>query len=110
LGNLRFQLDEHMDHAIARGLRRRGIDVITTSEAGLLGSSDTTQLAHAHSTGRIMVTQDRDYIDLHYASVPHSGIVFCGQSTRSVGDVIEILIIINEAFEPSDLLGKLERV
>ena len=32
---LSFHLDEHMHPAIAAGLRRRGIDVTTTFEAGL---------------------------------------------------------------------------
>ena len=32
---MRFHLDEHVPHAIAEGLRRRGIDVTTTVEAGL---------------------------------------------------------------------------
>ena len=37
---MRFHLDEHVPHAIAEGLRRRGIDVTTTVEAGLRGTSD----------------------------------------------------------------------
>ncbi|HEX5102520.1 MAG TPA: hypothetical protein VFV87_01835 [Pirellulaceae bacterium] len=34
---LRFHLDAQVDHAIARGLEARGIDVTTTTDAGLLG-------------------------------------------------------------------------
>lgn len=37
---MRFHLDEHVDHAIARGLRNRGIEVTTATDAGLLGASD----------------------------------------------------------------------
>jgi hypothetical protein len=37
---MRFHLDEHVDFAIARGLRRRGIDVTTTVDAGLRTASD----------------------------------------------------------------------
>ena len=35
---IRFHLDEHVAHAIAEGLRRRGVDVTTTTDAGLLGT------------------------------------------------------------------------
>src|SRR5205809_5854404 len=44
---MRFHLDEHLPHAIAEGLRRHGIDVTTTVEAGLFlteGLSHETQL------------------------------------------------------------------
>ena len=46
---MRFHLDEHLPHAIAEGLRRRGIDVTTTVEAGLRGASDDVHLAYACS-------------------------------------------------------------
>jgi predicted nuclease of predicted toxin-antitoxin system len=65
LDEVKYQLDEHMDNAIARALRRAEIDVVTTSEAGLLSTPDTVQLAHAHASGRVMVTQDQDYLRLH---------------------------------------------
>jgi hypothetical protein len=38
---IRFHLDENVDLAIASGLRRRGIDVTTSKEAGLIGASDS---------------------------------------------------------------------
>lgn len=42
---LRFHLDEHVDPAIAEGLRRYGIDVTTTVEAQLRTKDDTVHLA-----------------------------------------------------------------
>ncbi|BAZ23046.1 hypothetical protein NIES4073_39340 [Kalymmatonema gypsitolerans NIES-4073] len=41
---IRFHLDENVDPAIALGLRRYGIDVTITSEAGLRGQTDEAQL------------------------------------------------------------------
>ena len=55
---LRFQLDESVSSAIAKGLRMRGIDVTTSSEAGLMGASDKEQLAYALSQGRVIFTFD----------------------------------------------------
>lgn len=40
---LRFHLDENTDPAIARALRRYGIETSTTQEAGLRTQSDTAQ-------------------------------------------------------------------
>ena len=40
MAEIRYHLDEHMDNAVAVGLRRRGIDVTTTVEAGLMRASD----------------------------------------------------------------------
>jgi uncharacterized protein with PIN domain len=59
---IRFHLDENVDPAIADGLRRRGVDVTTTQEAGLLRSSDEEQLAFVISEGRILVTHDEDFL------------------------------------------------
>ena len=37
---IRYYFDEHIDPAIAVGLRRCGIDVLTAREAGRLGHDD----------------------------------------------------------------------
>jgi len=61
---IRFHLDENRHHAIAEGLRRRGVDVTTTADAGLLSTSDEVQAAHCLAVGRVIVTQDRDFLRL----------------------------------------------
>ena len=48
MNRIRFQLDEHIPHAVAEGRRRRGIDVLTANEAGLLGSPDVEHLARSY--------------------------------------------------------------
>ncbi|MEH2158597.1 DUF5615 family PIN-like protein [Nostoc sp.] len=51
--------------AIAKGLRRRGIDVTTTSETGLIVASDGEQLYFAMSQNRVIFTHDDDFVILH---------------------------------------------
>jgi predicted nuclease of predicted toxin-antitoxin system len=75
---IRFHLDENGHRAIADGLRRRGVDVTTTPEVGLLSASDDEQLAHAWPNGRVILTQDRDFLRLHAAGAPHPGITLIG--------------------------------
>ena len=57
-----FHLDEHIDPAIADGLRRRGVDVTTTLGAGLRGAADEEHVAFARAQGRVIVTQDSDFL------------------------------------------------
>jgi uncharacterized protein (DUF433 family) len=46
---IRFHLDENGSHAIAAGMRRRGINVSTTPEVGLLGAIVEDKLANARA-------------------------------------------------------------
>jgi len=48
---IRFHLDENCHRAVAEGLRRRGIDVTGTPEAGLQSATDDEQIAHALAQG-----------------------------------------------------------
>jgi predicted nuclease of predicted toxin-antitoxin system len=52
---IRFHLDENVDPAVAEGLQRRGVDVTTTQQAGLMHASDEKQLEFALSELRILV-------------------------------------------------------
>ena len=67
-----FLLDEHVAHAVAQALRRRGIDAQTATEAGLLGVTDARFLAYARRAGRVVVTHDDDFLRLHQRQ-PHAG-------------------------------------
>ena len=59
--SVKFQTDEHIPSAVIIGLQRRGIDVLSTPQAGLLGSSDRDQLTFATQQQRVVVTQDDDF-------------------------------------------------
>jgi predicted nuclease of predicted toxin-antitoxin system len=51
---VRYHLDEHVPPAIAKALRKYGIDVTTTVEAGLRTLGDREHLEFARSEGRII--------------------------------------------------------
>lgn len=74
---LRYYFDEDMHPAIAGQLRARGIDVLTTAEAGRAGRgvTDQDQLAFATAHGRVLVTRDRDFIVLASRKALHVGII-----------------------------------
>jgi predicted nuclease of predicted toxin-antitoxin system len=59
---VRYFTDEHVAKAVAGGLRKRSIDVLTIAEAGLLGADDEDLLAFGREEKRVLVTQDRDVL------------------------------------------------
>ena len=105
---IRFHCDEQVERAIAEALKRRGIDVTTTPEAGLLGAADEEQLAFAISQERVIFTQDDDFLALHQRGLEHSGIVYCHPNSRSLGKIVRGLILILEVLEPSDMQNHIE--
>ena len=58
---IKYHLDEHIDAAVAAGLRLRGVDVTTTVEQELQGASDLQQLAFAHAQGRMVSCLEGGY-------------------------------------------------
>lgn len=84
---IKYYTDEHVSSAVVAGLRRRGIDVLTTVEAGMLGASDEAQLAMATEKRRVLFTQDDDFLSLHATGIEHSGIVYVYQGT-SIGYMV----------------------
>ena len=105
---IKFHLDEHISQAIANGLRRRGIDVTTTPEQNLIGRSDEKQLDFAVSQKRVIFTQDTDFLILHHQGVSHYGIAYCKQRRKSIGEIIQGLILIWEVLEPEEMIDHLE--
>ena len=105
---VRFHLDEHISTALAAAIRNRGIDVTTAADAGLVGAEDQDHLAFAATSGRVVVTQDVDFLRLHAAGVPHAGIAYCHQHSRSIGEVLRRLVLIHTALSPEDMKNRVE--
>jgi predicted nuclease of predicted toxin-antitoxin system len=105
---IRFHLDEHVAHAVAAGLRRLGIDVTTTTEAGLLGAADADQLAYGLAERRVIFTEDDDFLALAAAGATHAGLAYCQQNTRSIGQIIRGLELIWEVYEPHEMSNRIE--
>lgn len=105
---MRFHLDENVDPAVALGLRRRGIDVTTTADAGLGGATDLTQLDFARREKRVLFTEDSDFLSLARENVEHCGIVYCHQQSRSIGQMIEFLLIVHACLTEEEMRNHVE--
>jgi predicted nuclease of predicted toxin-antitoxin system len=104
---IRFHLNEHVDPAIATALRRAGIDVTTTTEAGLRTKDDEAHLRFARAEGRVIVTRDQDFLRLASGTLDHPGIVFY-TANQSIREIIEGLILICEVMLPGEMAGSVE--
>ena len=57
---------------------------------------------------RVVFTQDQDFLKLNAAGLPHRGIAFCPQQSRSIGQIIAGLLLIWEIYEPEEMANRVE--
>jgi predicted nuclease of predicted toxin-antitoxin system len=75
---LRYYFDEHIPAAIAEQLGARGIDVMTTAQAGRVNQEigDDDQLTFAARLDRVFVTEDHHFVALSATHQLHAGVVY----------------------------------
>jgi hypothetical protein len=105
--DIRFYTDEHVAHAVAKGRRRRGVDVLTAADASMLGADDQDHLALAVSQGRVVFTQDDDFLRLHAAGTQHCGIVYVPHQTR-IGTIVTGLILVFQVLSAAEMINRVE--
>jgi uncharacterized protein with PIN domain len=105
---LRFHLDEHVANAVANGLRLRGIDVTTALDANLLSASDEDHVAFALRERRVIFTNDRDFLRIHHRGLQHAGIAYCSPRARTIGEVVQFLVLMHNCFGPDDMQGRVQ--
>lgn len=108
--NVRFYLDENVPVAVAEQLQRRGIDAVTTRDLGLLGDSDINHLKRAIAEGRVLCTHDVDYLEMAFAGVEHTGIIFGQQARHGVGDWVRFLELVHGVYSLEEMKNRLEYV
>jgi predicted nuclease of predicted toxin-antitoxin system len=105
---IRFHLDEHLANLVANALRQYGFDVTTPDDVELLGAGDSGHLAFAASEGRVMVTNDDDFLRFHAAGVEHAGIEFCHATKYTPSQMQFMLRLLGECFTEEEMRGRVE--
>jgi len=111
----RFLLDEHVNKAIQRQLRRLDpqIDVLAVgdAEAPPLGTSDPNLLVWLEQNGYILVTANRSsmpgHLADHFAAGRHIPGLFWLRPAATLGDLIEDLYLIWLASTAEEYLDRL---
>lgn len=80
----------------------------TTADAGLLGAQDVDQIAYGLGQGRVIFTEDDDLLVLAAAGTAHSGLVYCHQNVRSIGQIIRSLELIWQVYESDEMKNRVE--
>ncbi len=62
MGEIRIYTDESVDVAIAEGLQRRGVEVISARDCDKLGFADEEQLIFAGEKKATIFTHDTDFL------------------------------------------------
>ena len=105
---LRFYLDENVRVAIAAELKKRGIDVVTVRDLGLLGDGDLSHLRRAAEQGRVLCTYDKDFLRLAAGGVEHTGIVFGLKEIHTIGRWVSRLTDMHESYIMADMENHVE--
>lgn len=109
---LRIYMDVHVNAAIASGLRRRGIDVLTAQEDGSTRFEDNELLERASELGRVLFSQDEDFLAIVRArqsrGVAVAGLIYGHQLAATVGKYVLDLEVVCKVLEPEDMVNRIE--
>lgn len=99
--SLSLYTDHHVRSAIVKGLRRRGIDILTAQEDGRADHADEAILARVCELNRIIFTQDADFLAIAHrwqrAGHHFPGVIYAHQLHATVGRIVADLQLILEA-------------
>ncbi|MBD0395757.1 MAG: DUF5615 family PIN-like protein [Microcoleus sp. C1-bin4] len=90
---LKFYSNENFPIEMVNLLRGRGYDVLTSYEAGQANQKipDDEVLMYATNAGRTVITENRqDFINLHFTTSNHAGIVIC-KADRDYAGKVQVL-------------------
>ena len=103
-------MDEHVPAAISAGLRMRGVDVVTVQEDGRSGVDDGDLLIRSAELGRVMFSQDADFLSLAAAKQRlgdlFAGVIYAHQTSISVGECVNELHLVAEACTVEELANR----
>jgi predicted nuclease of predicted toxin-antitoxin system len=107
---LRYYFDQHMPRSIARGLRRRQIDVLTTQDEGTEEWPDDHLFARAIELGRVMVTEDPDFLVIAnrwLAEGRHFPGLIKFTDTGNIGRAIEDLELVATCYPAEEMADRI---
>jgi predicted nuclease of predicted toxin-antitoxin system len=106
MSKIRYHTDEHVSKAVASALRRRGVNVQRTPEIGMLSASDEEHMIRARDEGRVIFTQDDDYLRLA-TTMEHAGVVYASPD-KAIREIISGLMLIYEVLEADEMRNHVE--
>lgn len=94
----KLYMDVHVPAAITAGLRRRGMDVLTSQEDGSDRMADDQLLERASSVGRLLFSQDDDLLRLaaecQRLGRAFPGVIYAHQLSAGIGALVQDLELV----------------
>lgn len=108
-----FVDEDAMADALMTGLRARGVNLLTASEAGTRKLEDEEQLASSAAQGRVLYTFNiSDFYRLHTTRTTHgkshAGIIFAPQQRYSVGEQMRRLLKLIRLRSAEEMIDNVE--
>jgi predicted nuclease of predicted toxin-antitoxin system len=89
--------DEHVPSAVINALRSKGYDVIHAPEGYAQGDDDPELLENCTEDGRVLLTNDRDFVRLADEK-EHSGVIIYTDQKRPPREVLKAIRDIDDAY------------
>jgi Domain of unknown function (DUF5615) len=111
---IRLYLEEDsMSHALVRGLRARGADVVTALKESMIQRNDEEHLEFAAKTGRVLYSFNvADFYDIHsrYLSAgnEHAGLILTRQQQFTVGEQLRRLLRLIAKIPAEEMKNRVE--
>jgi predicted amidohydrolase YtcJ len=108
--SLSVYMDHHVHIAITRGLRLRGVTVLTAEEDGTKQLADPLLLDRTTALGYVLFTQDVDLLAeaarRQAAGQAFAGVVYGHQRGVSVGRCVQDLELMAKVLDPVDMMNR----
>jgi hypothetical protein len=105
-------MDHHVSSAITRGLRARGVDVLTAGEDNASQLADPDLLDRATALGRVLFSQDTDLLRegarRRQTGEYFAGVIYAHQLYVPVGRCIDDLELLAKACDPPEFVNRVE--
>lgn len=112
--SLTLYIDHNVHAGIVQGLRDRGIDCLTALQDGMAAAEDESILRRAAELGRVVVSQDVDFLAIATAWITEGrqfeGVIYARQRSITIGMAIRDIEIIVKVMDPSEMRNWIERV
>ncbi len=105
-------MDVHVPSGVTRGLRLRGVTVLTAQVDSTKTMDDPDLLDRAMSLGYVVFTQDVDFLievaRRQRIGQAFAGVVYAHQLNVSIGQCVQDLELMAKIYDPVDMMNRLE--
>lgn len=109
---LRLYMDVHVKATITAGLRRRGLDILTSQEDGTTRLEDAALLHRATALQRVLFSQDDDLLAIarswHNTGLPFAGLIYGHQLAATIEQYVLDLEVVCTVLDAEAMANHIE--